>query len=110
MASTTAAVHSCFANRPCFRPRVDEGHDFVTCCNSCFGHTHSAFGLGPIWVGAHMGPYGPLWAHMGPKGTILLKKSLTLMKNDKIANKNIKNVKSERLKIKRWFCDKDLSS
>ena len=25
-------------------------------------------------------------------------------------NKNIKGVKSEKLKVKTWFCDKDLSS
>ena len=32
------------------------------------------------------------------------------MKNHKIVNKNIKGVKSEKLKVKTWFCDKDLSS
>ena len=32
------------------------------------------------------------------------------MKNDKIVNKNIKGVKSEKIKVKTWFCDKDLSS
>ena len=44
------------------------------------------------------------------KGTILFKKSLVLMKNHKIVNKNIKGVKSEKIKVKTWFCDKDLSS
>ena len=41
------------------------------------------------------GPYGPLWAHMGP---ILLKKSLILVKIHKITNSNYK-----RSKIKRGF-------
>ena len=31
-------------------------------------------------------------------------------KNNKIANKNIKGVKSETIKVKTWFGDKDLSS
>ena len=53
-----------------------------------------------------MGPYGPLWAPMGP---ILLGKSLLLIKNDKIVNKIIKSVKSLK-KIFPWFCDKDLSA
>ena len=61
----------------------------------------------PIEGGLGRGPYGPLWAHMG---TILLKKLLILMKNNEIVNKNIKGVKSEKIKIKTWFCDKDLSS
>ena len=26
-------------------------------------------GWGPVRVGAHMDPYGPLWAHMGPYGS-----------------------------------------
>ena len=43
-------------------------------------------------------------------GPILLKKLLILMKSDKIINKNIKVVKLEILKVKTWFCDKDLSS
>ena len=34
----------------------------------------SGLGPGPGW-----GPYGPIWALMGPKGTILLKRSLILM-------------------------------
>ena len=77
--------------------------------------------IGPLW--AHKGPYGPigpLWAHMGPygpiralmahKGPILLKKSLTLMKNHKIINKNLKVVNLEIIKVKTWFGDKDLLS
>ena len=47
------------------------------------------------------------WAHMGAN---LPKESLILMKNHKIINKNIKVVKLEILKVKTWFCDKDLSS
>ena len=62
-------------------------------------------GWGPVRVGAHMGPYGPLWAHMGP---ILFKKLIILIKNDKIINKNIKVVKLEILKVKTWFGNKDL--
>ena len=27
-------------------------------------------GWGPVRVGAHMGPYGPIWALMGPYGPI----------------------------------------
>ena len=27
-----------------------------------------------------------------------------------MVNKNMKGVKSEKLKVKTWFCDKDLSS
>ena len=60
----------------------------------------SGLGPGPGW-----GPYGPIWALMGP---ILLKKSLILMENHKIINKNIKIVNLEILKVKTWFCDKDL--
>ena len=60
-------------------------------------------GWGPVRVGAHMGPYGPI-------GPILFNKSLILMKNHKIANKNIEGVKSGKRKVKMWFCDKDLSS
>ena len=55
-------------------------------------------GWGPVWVGAHMGPYGRDFAQ----------KSLILMKNHKIINKNIKVVKLEILKVKAWFGDKDL--
>ena len=50
--------------------------------------------IGPKW--AHMGPHGPIWALMGPKDTILFKKSLILMTNHKLANKNIKGVKSKK--------------
>ena len=32
------------------------------------------------------------------------------MQNHKMANKNIKGVKSEKIKVNMWFCDKDLSS
>ena len=32
------------------------------------------------------------------------------MKKHKVVNKDIKDVKSEKLKIKKWLCDKDLSS
>ena len=55
-------------------------------------------------------PKEPFWALMGPKDMILFKKSLILMKNHKIVNKNIKGVKSGKIKVKMWFCDKDLSS
>ena len=43
-------------------------------------------------------------------GPILLKRTLILMKNHKIMNKDIKGVKSEKIKIKTWFGDKDLFS
>ena len=43
-------------------------------------------------------------------GPTLLKKSLILIKNYEIVNKNIKGVKSEKVKIKTWFWNKDLSS
>ena len=43
-------------------------------------------------------------------GPILLRKSLILIKNHKIVNKDIKGVKSEKIEIKTWFCNKDLSS
>ena len=39
-----------------------------------------------------------------------LSKTDDLMKNHKIINKAIKGVKSEKIKIKAWFCNKDLSS
>ena len=42
-------------------------------------------------------------------GPILFKESLVLMKNHKIVNKDIKGVKSEKLKVKTWFWNKDLS-
>ena len=32
------------------------------------------------------------------------------MNNHTIVNTNIKDVKSEKIKVKQWFCDKDLSS
>ena len=63
--------------------------------------------LGFLRVGAHMGPYGPIRAHMGP---ILFKKLLSLIKNHKTINKNIKIVNLEILKVKTWFGDKDLFS
>ena len=43
-------------------------------------------------------------------GPILFKKHYFLMKNDKIVDKNIKGVKSEKMKIKSLFCDKDVLS
>ena len=60
-------------------------------------------GLGPSpgWCSVRVG------AHMGP---VLLKKLLISLKNYKIINKDIKAVKLEILKVKTWFCDKDLSS
>ena len=43
--------------------------------------------------------------------SFLFKKQLILMENHKIVNKNIEVViKLEFLKIKTWFCDKDVSS
>ena len=35
--------------------------------------------------------------------------ALILIKNNKLANKNIEIIKLEFLKVKTWFCDKDLS-
>ena len=87
-------------------------------------------GWGPVRVGAHMGPHGPLWALMGPmgpygplwalmgpygplwahKGPISVKKLIILMKNHKIINKYIKVVNLEISKVKTWFGDKDLFS
>ena len=46
----------------------------------------------------------------GPKDKILLQKPLILMKNHKIVNRKIEGVESEKIKVKTWFCDKDLSS
>ena len=43
-------------------------------------------------------------------GPTLPKKILILMKVHKIINKDIKGIKSEKIKVKTWFCDKDLSS
>ena len=42
-------------------------------------------------------------------GPILFRKSLILIKNHRIINKNIEVVKLGFLKVKTWFCDKDLS-
>ena len=67
--------------------------------------------IGPLW--AHKGPYGPIgpsWAHMGPYGPDFILKLLSLIKYNKIINKNIKVVKLKILKVKTWFGDKDLSS
>ena len=52
----------------------------------------------------------PLWAHRALMGPILLKKSLILIKNHKVINKNIEVVKLKILKVKTWFWNKDLSS
>ena len=41
---------------------------------------------------------------------ILFERSLILIINHKIVNKNIKGMKSEKIKVKTLFCDKDLSS
>ena len=49
--------------------------------------------------------FGPLWAHKGP---ILVNKLISLMKNDKDINKDIKIVNLGILKVKTWFGDKDL--
>ena len=54
-----------------------------------------------------MGPHGPI---KSSKGMILFKRSLSFMKNHKIINKHIKGVKSEKISVKTWFCDKDLYS
>ena len=68
------------------------------------GRVGAQSGLGPCpgW-----GPYGPLWAHRALMGPILLKKSLILINNHKIINKNIKIVNLGILKVKTWFGDKD---
>ena len=50
-----------------------------------------------------------MWAHKDPYDTILLHKSLILMKDHKIANSNIKGLNLKK-KIKMLLCDKDLSS
>ena len=39
-----------------------------------------------------------------------LSKTADFIKNDNIVDKDIRNEKSEKLKVKTWFCDKDLSS
>ena len=59
--------------------------------------------MGPIW--AHMVPYGPIWALMGP---VFFKKLIILIKNHKNINKNIKVVNLVIVKVKTWFGDKDL--
>jgi len=54
-----------------------------------------------------MFPYGfpgPFWAQ------IFLEKKIWFMINRKIVNKNTKDVKSEEIKVRMWFGDKDLSS
>ena len=35
---------------------------------------------------------------------------MILIKDHKIVNKDLKGITSEKIKIKTWFCDKDLSS
>ena len=40
----------------------------------------------------------------------MLQNIINFDENDKIVNKNIKGIKSEKIKVKTWFCDKDLSS
>ena len=55
------------------------------------------YGLGPSpgW-----GPYGPDFAS----------KIINFHENHEIVNKNMKGVKSEKIKVTTWFGDKDLSS
>ena len=69
-------------------------------------------GWGPVRVGAHMDPYGPLWAHKGPYGPIwarfCLKNHYVLMKKHEIINQNIEVVQLEIVKVKTWFGDKEL--
>ena len=55
-----------------------------------------------FWPGPGWGPYGPLWARF-------CLKIINFDKKYKIANRNVKDVKSLK-KIFPWFCDKDLSS
>ena len=50
------------------------------------------------------------FGYMGPYGPDFVKKTLILLMNNEIANKHKKGIKSENIKIKTWFCDKDLSS
>ena len=68
-------------------------------------------GWGPVRVGARSG-LEPIWAHRALMGPILFRKSLILMRDHKNINinKNIKGVKSEKIKVKTLFGDKDLSS
>ena len=47
--------------------------------------------------------YGPLWARFSLK-------IINFNENHKTINKTIKGVKSEEIKIKTWFGDKDLFS
>ena len=56
-------------------------------------------GWGPIRVGARSG-LQPIWALMGTYGPDFASKTLILMKNHKIVNKHIKDVKSEKNKNK----------
>ena len=49
-----------------------------------------------------MGPYGP-------KRYDFVEKIINFDENYKIVNKSIKGVESEKLKVKTWFCDKDVS-
>ena len=55
-------------------------------------------------------PAYPVRLNKSIKNMIFFEKQLILMGNQKIANQNIKDVKSEKIKVKTWFCDKDLSS
>ena len=71
--------------------------------------TRVGLGWGPVRVGALSG-LGPIWALMGPYGPDFVQKILILIKNHKILDKDIEVVKLEILKVKMWFCDKDLSS
>ena len=64
-------------------------------------HATRMNGPGPGWGPVRV---GPLWARF------CLTKLIILIKNDKIINKNIKVVKLEILKVKKWFGDKDYSS
>ena len=61
---------------------------------------------GPVRVGAHMAHR----ALMGPYGPDFAKRIINLIENHENINKNIKGMKSEKIKVKTWFCDKDLSS
>ena len=65
-------------------------------------------GWGPVRVGAHMpymahvGPYGPMWALMGPPGQVL-EKALTFRKTFG----SISHVSGPKLafdEISKWFC------
>ena len=59
--------------------------------------------------------FGPLWAHKGPYGPqpdMIMGRFVwgISLKVIKLLIKDIKGVKSEKVKVKTWFCDKDLSS